>query len=101
MCLQGWRRSKNADFLEGIVYQTWDQFEELEKKFTEGIPEDPNLVHPYPTLFMKNGKLLYGTYGSFTDTKSKEIYMGYITYEWDFETDTRSNYTITRVEKLT
>ncbi|MBR2750055.1 MAG: hypothetical protein IKD90_02845 [Clostridiales bacterium] len=99
--LQGWRRSKNADFLEGIVYQTWDQFEELEKKFTEGIPEDPNLVHPYPTLFMKNGKLLYGTYGSFTDTKSKETYMGYITYEWDFETDTRSNYTITHAEKLT
>ena len=97
--LEGWRRSKNAEFIGGIVYQSWEQFEPLEKHFVEDIPETPDLEHPYPTIFMRDGNLLFGTQATFTDPSTGEKYKGYITYEWDFENDVRTGYTIKRADE--
>ena len=97
--LEGWRRSKNAEFIGGIVYQSWEQFEPLEKHFVEDIPETPDLEHPYPTIFMRDGNLLFGTQATFTDPSTGEKYKGYITYEWDFENDVRTGYSIKRADE--
>lgn len=97
--LEGWRRSKNADFIGGIVYQTWEQFEDLEKLFTENIPETLDLMHPYPTLFMRDGQPVFGTHATVADPKTGEKYKAYVTYEWDFENDRRTGYSIQRIDE--
>ncbi len=96
--LEGWRRSKNAEFIGGIVYQTWEQFEKLEKLFTDDIPETLDLDHPYPTLFMRDGELLFGSMATVADPAGGEKYRAYVTYEWDFENDRRTGYSIQRID---
>ena len=96
--LQGWRRSKNADFIGTIVYQSFDQFESLEKAFIEDIPENPVLDQMYPTIFMRDGKLYHGSMAELTNPRTGEKYRGYVIYEWDYETDRRIDYQIRSVK---
>jgi hypothetical protein len=98
--LQGWRRSKNADFIGSIVYQTFEQFEKLENAFIEDIPEEPNLKQVYPTIFMRDGKLYHGSTAELTDPSTGEKYHGYVTYEWDYENDKRVGYEIKSVKPI-
>jgi hypothetical protein len=92
ICGEEYRRSERKDFLRGVEFRTWAQYNAFVEKLYGELPSTPDLRYLPPTPLMRGGRLLLGAFAEWTDPETGEHVRGTVTVDFDFEAETMLGY---------
>ncbi len=94
-------RSEHADFLRGVEFRTWAQYDAFKDKLFGGFPFQPDLRYLPPTPFISGGRLILGSFAEWTDPETKEQVRGTLSLDYDFGSGTLLGYKTIDFDALT
>ncbi len=89
---EGYLHSEHAEFLRGVEFRTWAQYDAFKEKLFGGLPFQPDLRYLPPTPFIRGGRLILGAFAEWTDPETKEQVRGTVTLDYDFGSETLLGY---------
>ena len=98
---EGYQRSEHADFLRGVEFRTWAQYDAFTEKLFGELPFEPDLRYLPPTPLVRDGRLMLGAFAEWTDPESQEHIRGALTLDYDFESETLLGYQATDYDAMT
>ncbi|MBQ1520613.1 MAG: hypothetical protein IIZ56_03960, partial [Clostridia bacterium] len=98
---EGYQRSEHADFLRGVEFRTWAQYDAFTEKLFGELPFEPDLRYLPPTPLVRGGRLMLGAFAEWTDPESQEHIRGALTMDYDFESETLLGYQATDYDAMT
>ena len=101
VCGEEYKRSEHAEFLKGIEFKSWKQYEAFTAKLYGELPLEPDLRYMPPTPLMRGGRLLLGAFAEWIDPETQEHVRGTVTVDYDFETETMLGYETNDLDALT
>ncbi|MBO4562753.1 MAG: hypothetical protein J5772_03990 [Clostridia bacterium] len=101
VCGGEYRHSERKDFLRGIEFRTWTQYDAFTEKLYGELPFEPDLRYLPPTPLMRGGRLLLGAFAEWTDPETQEHVRGTVTVDYDFEAETMLGYETIDLDTLT
>ncbi|MBR4743713.1 MAG: hypothetical protein IK082_05945 [Oscillospiraceae bacterium] len=101
VCGEEYRHSEHAEFLKGIEFKKWEQYEAFTAKLYGELPIEPDLRYLPPTPLMRGGRLLLGAFAEWTDPETQEQVRGTLTLDYDFGSETLLGYEAIDFDALT
>lgn len=92
VCGEEYRRSEHAEFLRGIEFRTWSQYDAFTEKLFGGLPFRLDLRYLPPTPYIRGGRLILGAFAEWTDPETQEQVRGTLTLDYDFGSETLLGY---------
>ena len=80
-------RSEHADFLRGIEFNSWEQYDAFAEKLYSDFPEKPQLDFLPPVHVIRDGRLMLGAFAQWTDADTQKTVRGTLTVSYDFSTE--------------
>ena len=96
----GYEASEHADFLEGIEFGTFREYEEFESSVYADLPFKPEVRYLPPAPVIHGGRFTLAAFAEWTDPDSSKLIHGTIIAEYDFETGRPVGYEITDMDGL-
>ncbi len=94
-------RSEHAEFLRGVEFRTWAQYDAFTEKLFGELPFQPDLRYLPPTPFIRGGRLLLGAFAEWADPETQEHVRGTLTLDYDFGSETQRGYETIDFDELT
>ena len=101
VCGEEYLRSEHAEFLRGVEFRTWAQYDAFTEKLFGGLPFRPDLRYLPPTPFIRGGRLILGAFAEWTDPETQEQVRGTMTLDYDFGSETLLGYETIDFDALT
>lgn len=98
---EDYQRSEHAEFLRGVEFRTWAQYDAFIGKLFGELPFQPDLRYLPPTPFIRHGRLMLGAFAEWTDPETQEHVRGTLTLDYDFGSETPRGYETIDFDALT
>lgn len=87
-----YRRSEHAEFLRGVEFRTWAQYDAFTEELFGELPFEPDLRYLPPTPIIRGGRLVLGAFAEWADPETQERVRGTVTLDYDFGSETPLGY---------
>ncbi|MCR4707470.1 MAG: hypothetical protein K5746_05920 [Clostridiales bacterium] len=101
ICGEEYRHSEHAEFLRGVEFRTWAQYDAFTEKLFGGLPFLPDLRYLPPTPFVRGGRLMLGAFAEWIDPETQEQVRGTLNLDYDFGSETLLGYETIDFDALT
>lgn len=96
----GCEDTRHAEFLSGIQFDTWEEYDAFAAKLYSGLTEAPEIRYTPPSPVIIDGRYLLTAYASWTDAETQKQIRGTITAEYDFREERAAGYKLTDMDAI-
>ena len=97
----GYLRSRHAEFLRGIEFLTWAQYDAFLEALYHELPFQPELRYALPTPVIRSGRLMLGSFAEWTDPETQQRIRGTVTVDYDLAAEALLGYETIDMDAVT